>query len=129
MTKNNLKLDVDTSKVQLAVYKLSKAGGLIDQGYLALAAEALSQGSWQADLKGAGSEALGKDPKAFLDDVAALQKACTGGDAAKVRGRDRNESYHQNEKKKETFPHAFIIFSLRTKPNTRLLYAVQTCFR
>ena len=33
VTKNNLKLDADTSKVQIAVYKLSKAGGLIDQGY------------------------------------------------------------------------------------------------
>ena len=84
VTTNNLKLDADTSKVQLAVYKLSKAGGLIDQGYLALAAEALSDGSWQEDLKGA-EKTLGKDPKALLNDVAALQKACTGGDAAKVR--------------------------------------------
>jgi hypothetical protein len=32
--------------VQLAVFKLSKAGGLIESGYLALAAEALGQGTW-----------------------------------------------------------------------------------
>lgn len=84
VTKNDLKLDADTAKVQVAVFKLSKAGGLIESGYLALAAEALGQGSWETDLRNAGSN-LGKDPSAFLDDVSELKRVCTGGDAAKAK--------------------------------------------
>jgi len=87
VTKNDLKLDADTSKVQVAVFKLSKAGGLIESGNLALAAEALGstgKGDWEAELSGAGSK-LGKDPKAFIDDVANLKLACASGDATKAK--------------------------------------------
>lgn len=84
VTKNDLKLDADTSKVQVAVYKLSKAGGLIESGYLALAAEELGKGSWDTELKGAGSK-LGKEPDAFLDEIAKLRKACLSGDASKSK--------------------------------------------
>merc|ERR1719454_1734937 len=63
VTKNEYKLDADSSKVQIAVFKMSKAGGLIESGYLALAAEELGKGSWEADLKDAK---LGKEPDAFL---------------------------------------------------------------
>jgi len=82
VTKNEYKLDSDSSKVQIAVFKMSKAGGLIEQGYLALAAEELGKGSWEADLKAAN---LGKEPDAFLSAVAGLKKACTGGDAGAAK--------------------------------------------
>lgn len=61
---------------------MSKAGGLIEQGFLALAAEELGKGSWEADLKAAN---LGKEPDAFLSAVAGLKKACTGGDAGAAK--------------------------------------------
>jgi hypothetical protein len=82
VTTNELKLDSDTSKVQVAVFKLSKAGGLIESGYLALAAEELSKGAWEADLKAAQ---LGKEPDAFLSAVADLTTACTSGDAGSAK--------------------------------------------
>ena len=82
VTKNEYKLDADSSKVQIAVFKMSKAGGLIESGYLALAAEELGKGSWEADLKAAN---LGKEPDAFLSAVAGLKKACTGGDAGAAK--------------------------------------------
>lgn len=82
VTKNEYKLDADSSKVQIAVFKMSKAGGLIESGYLALAAEELGKGSWEADLKDAK---LGKEPDAFLSAVAGLKKACSGGDAGSAK--------------------------------------------
>ena len=82
VTKNEYKLDADSSKVQIAVFKMSKAGGLIESRYLALAAEELGKGSWEADLKDAK---LGKEPDAFLSAVAGLKKACSGGDAGSAK--------------------------------------------
>ena len=84
VTKNDLKLDADTSKVQVAVFKLSKAGGLIQSGYLALASEALGQGSWETEFRDAGLN-LGKDPKEFLDALADLKNACANGDAVRAK--------------------------------------------
>jgi len=84
VTKNELKLDADSSKLQLAVFKLSKAGALIDSGYLALAAEVLTQGSWEAELVGTGNS-FRKDPRTFIDDLSLLKSACVSGDEAKAK--------------------------------------------
>ncbi|MDA9097310.1 hypothetical protein N9L76_00060 [bacterium] len=85
VTKNDLKLDSDTSKVQIAVFKLSKAGGLIESGYLALAAEELGKGTWEADVASLGTSEAKANPAAFLAAASDLKKACTGGDAAKAK--------------------------------------------
>ena len=61
---------------------MSKAGGLIESGYLALAAEELGKGSWEADLKDAK---LGQEPSAFLSAVADLKKECIGGNAGSAK--------------------------------------------
>ncbi len=87
VTKNNLKLDQDTSKVQIAIFKLSKSDGLIEQGYLALANEELTKGTWESDLAAFGKDEawLKTDPAAFLAAVADLKKECAAGDKERAK--------------------------------------------
>eukprot|EP00740_Mantoniella_antarctica_P003155 CAMPEP_0181362770 /NCGR_PEP_ID=MMETSP1106-20121128/8254_1 /TAXON_ID=81844 /ORGANISM="Mantoniella antarctica, Strain SL-175" /LENGTH=206 /DNA_ID=CAMNT_0023476887 /DNA_START=75 /DNA_END=695 /DNA_ORIENTATION=+ len=106
VTKNELKSDVDTAKVQVAVFKLSKAGGLIESGDLPSAAEALGLGSWVTDLSDAGAK-LGQSPKAFLEDVIELKKACVSSDAkvakkAYVKAARSLETFAKDTKTAET---------------------------
>jgi hypothetical protein len=77
-----LKQDENTAKIQLAVYKLSKSGGMIESGALADAAGELS-GSWVSDTQ-AGADALGaaSEAKSFASAVSALQGKCANGDDA-----------------------------------------------
>lgn len=84
VAKNELKFDSDTSRVQVAVYKLSKAGSLIESGYLALAAEELGRGSWEEDLQVAGDN-LGYQPQSFIKNVAELRRACMAGEVDKAK--------------------------------------------
>ena len=84
VAKNELKFDSDTSRVQVAVYKLSKAGSLIESGYLALAAEELRRGSWEEDLQVAGDN-LGYQPQSFIKNVAELRRACMAGEVDKAK--------------------------------------------
>ena len=79
VSKNDLKQDLETSKIQVAVFKLSKAGGLIESGYLALATEELGSGNWVEELQTAGSK-LGKQPENFIEKVSILRSACRDGD-------------------------------------------------
>ena len=74
-----LKQDENTAKIQLAVYKLSKSGGMIESGALADAAGELS-GSWVSDTQ-AGADALGaaSEAKSFASAVSALQGKCEWG--------------------------------------------------
>lgn len=78
VTKNDLKSDADAVKVQTAIFKLSKVGGLIESGYLALAAETLQSGSWERDLPVTGSNV--SDSKSFIEDLALLKRACLAND-------------------------------------------------
>ena len=84
VAKNELKLDLDTARVQVAVYKLSKAGSLIESGYLALAAEELAQGSWEDELQAAGGN-LGYQPQTFIKNVEELRRACIDGEVDKAK--------------------------------------------
>ena len=78
VTKNDLKSDADAVKVQTAIFKLSNVGGLIESGYLALAAETLQSGSWERDLPVTGSNV--SDSKSFIEDLALLKRACLAND-------------------------------------------------
>lgn len=68
----------------MAVYKLSKAGSLIESGYLALAAEELAQGSWEDELQAAGGN-LGYQPQTFIKNVEELRRACIDGEVDKAK--------------------------------------------
>ena len=68
----------------MAVYKLSKSGGMIEGGALADAAGELARGSWVADAR-AGAEASGASASviaSFESAVSALQGKCANGDDA-----------------------------------------------
>jgi len=75
-----LKQDENTSKIQLAVYKLSKSGAMIESGTLSDAANELS-GSWVDDVR-VGAKALGANGEALVDAIGALQGKCSNGDVA-----------------------------------------------
>ena len=66
----------DVAALQLAVYKISKAGSLIDQDSIYGAGAELESGNWEKEL--AKSE-FGTD--ALTSTVGALKKACASGDA------------------------------------------------
>ena len=66
----------DVAALQLAVYKISKAGSLIDQDSIYGAGAELESGNWEKEL--AESE-FGTD--ALTSTVGALKKACASGDA------------------------------------------------
>ena len=84
VSKNDLKQDLETSKIQVAVFKLSKAGGLIESGYLALAAEELGLGNWIEEFQTAGFK-LGRQPEAFVENVSMLRSACRDGDVNEAK--------------------------------------------
>ena len=62
--------------LQLAVYKISKAGSLIDQDSIYGAGAELESGNWEKEL---GKSEFGTD--ALISAVGALKQACASGDA------------------------------------------------
>lgn len=68
----------------MAVFKLSKAGGLIESGYLALAAEELGLGNWIEEFQTVGFK-LGRQPEAFVENVSMLRSACRDGDVNEAK--------------------------------------------
>jgi len=81
---NNLKTDADVATVQIAVYKLSKAGEYISNGMLASAYETLQTGDWEKKLE-ASSANLGSSPSDFIDGVKALKAATMAGNESKTK--------------------------------------------
>lgn len=77
-------LPVLAAKVQIAVYKLSKAGGLIDEGKPASAASELYSGTWEGPLKEAGGK-LGVSTDAVIAKIGDLKSAAGSGDAGKAK--------------------------------------------
>ena len=75
---------VSAAKVQIAVYKLSKAGRYIDDGMVASAASELYSGTWEGPLKDAGSK-FGVSADIVLAKIDDLKSAAGSGDAAKAK--------------------------------------------
>lgn len=70
----------DVAALQLAVFKISKAGSLIDQDAIYGAGAELESGNWEKEL---GKSEFGTE--ALTSAVGALKKACASGDANEAK--------------------------------------------
>ncbi|CEG00888.1 unnamed product [Ostreococcus tauri] len=82
-----LKLDENASKVQVAVYKLSKSGAAIARGDLGGASSELAAGGDWASQATSAAEALGagESRARFEKSVAELARRCDGGDESAAK--------------------------------------------